>query len=101
MHEARVMCPINISDSSKVILIKKKNGDVFSMDNMLNNAIKRYTYPVQHIKDLLNCFLSMVILPTLDFTLGHFKIHILEEPIKKKDFACPDGLFEFNELLLS
>ena len=84
--------------NSLVILVKKKdNSNRFVCDfRGLNDVTKKDTYPLPHIKDVIDQMQGAKYWTTLDAASAYWSIPLAEEDKEKTAFSVPRGKFEFN-----
>eukprot|EP00794_Sanderia_malayensis_P019749 gene19749-21686_t len=84
--------------NSPITLVKKKdNSTRFICDfRCLNDATKKDTYPLPHIRDVLDQMHGAQYWTTLDAASAYWSIPLEEEDREKTAFAVQRGKFEFN-----
>ena len=81
-----------------VILVKKiDNSNRFVCDfHALNNVTKKDSYPLPHIKDVIDQMQGAKFWTTLDAAAAYWSIPLAEEDKEKTAFSVPRGKYEFN-----
>ena len=84
--------------NAPVILVKKKdNTNRFVCDfRGVNDVTKKDTYPLPHIKDVIDKMAGSKYWSTLDAALAYWSIPLSEIDKEKTAFSVPRGKFEFN-----
>ena len=84
--------------NSPIILVKKKdNSTRFVCDfHKLNDVTKKDTYPLPHIKDVLDKMAGARYWTTLGAASTYWSMPLNEADKEKTAFAVPHGKFEFN-----
>ncbi|CAG8790930.1 2368_t:CDS:2, partial [Dentiscutata erythropus] len=88
LKEQGLIIEINSPWVSPVVIVPKKNGKLhFCIDYWkLNIVMKKDTYPLPLINDLLDTFRSAKWFSTLDLISGYWQIGVSEEDIEKMTF---------------
>lgn len=86
--------------SSKVVLVKKKNGCYRLCINFktLNNLVERDHFPLPVIEDQIAKLEGMAYFSTMDMKNGFFHVELTEDSKKYTSFVTETGQFEFNVL---
>eukprot|EP00794_Sanderia_malayensis_P020856 gene20856-22901_t len=66
------------------------------VNNQLNDVTKKDTYPLPHIKDVLDKMSGSRYWSTLDAASAYWSMPLHEEDREKTAFSVPHGKFEFN-----
>ena len=84
--------------NAPVILVKKKdNSTRFVCDfRGVNDVTKRDTYPLPHIKDVIDKMAGARYWTTLDAASAYWSIPLAESDKEKTAFSVPHGKYEFN-----
>ena len=84
--------------NSPIILVKKKDNSMrFVCDfRKLNDVTKKDTYPLPHIKDVLDKMSGSIYWSTLDAASAYWSMPLSEQDREKTAFSVPRGKFEFN-----
>ena len=84
--------------NSPIILVKKKDGSMrFVCDfRGLNDVTKKDTYPLPHIRDVIDKMHGSRYWTTLDAASAYWSMPLREEDKEKTAFAAPKGKYEFN-----
>ena len=84
--------------NAPVILVKKKDNTTrFVCDfRGVNDVTKKDTYPLPHIKDVIDKMAGSQYWSTLDAASAYWSIPLSETDKEKTAFAVPRGKFEFN-----
>ena len=84
--------------NAPVLLVKKKdNSTRFVCDfRGVNDITKKDTYPLPHIKDVIDKMAGSKYWSTLDAASAYWSIPLSEADKEKTAFAVPRGKFEFN-----
>jgi hypothetical protein len=84
--------------ASPVTLAKKKGADYrFCIDyRRLNNVMKKDSYPLPRIDELLEKYKTARWFSSLDLAAGYHQIEMEEKDKEKTAFICSQGLFEYN-----
>ena len=84
--------------NAPVILVKKKdNSNRFVCDfRGVNDVTKKDTYPLPHIKDVIDKMAGAKYWSTLDAASAYWSIPLSENDKEKTAFSVPRGKFEFN-----
>ena len=81
-----------------VILVKKKDNLMrFVCDfRGLNDVTKKDSYPLPHIRDVIDSMDGTIYWSTLDAASAYWSLPLTETDKEKTAFAIPRGKFEFN-----
>ena len=84
--------------SFPVVIVDKKDGSKrFCVDfRRLNKVIKKNSYPLPLIDDILALLGKAKYFTSLDLKSGYWQVAMDEKDKEKTAFACHKGLFEFN-----
>eukprot|EP00794_Sanderia_malayensis_P020882 gene20882-22932_t len=84
--------------NAPVILVKKKDGSMrFVCDFWgLNDITKKDSYPLPHIRDVLDKMHGTEYWTTLDAASAYWSMPLAEIDKEKTSFSVPHGKFEFN-----
>ena len=84
--------------NAPVLLVKKKDNSIrFVCDfRGVNDVTKRDTYPLPHIKDVIDKMAGARYWSTLDAASAYWSIPLVESDKEKTAFSSPNGKFEFN-----
>ena len=84
--------------NARVILVKKKdNSNRFVCDfRGVNDVSKKETYPLPHIKDVIDKIAGAKYWSTQDAASAYWSIPLSENDKEKTAFSVPRGKFEFN-----
>ena len=84
--------------NSPIILVKKKDNTMrFVCDfRGLNNVTKKDTYPLPHIRDIIDKMQDAQYWTTLDAAGAYWSMPLNEEDKEKTAFTVPRGKYEFN-----
>ena len=84
--------------NSPIILVKKKdNSTRFVCDfRGLNDVTKKDSYPLPHIRDVLDKMQGSRYWTTLDAASAYWSMPLANQDKEKTAFAVPRGKFEFN-----
>ena len=98
MLEADVIRRSRSPWSFPVVIVDKKDGSKrFCVDfRKLNQVIKKNSYPLPLIDDILALLRKAKYFTSLDLKSGYWQVAKNETDKEKTDFACHRGLFEFN-----
>eukprot|EP00794_Sanderia_malayensis_P019311 gene19311-21235_t len=98
MLDNDIIRPSELPWNSPIILVKKKdNSTRFVCDfRKLNDTTKKDTYPLPHIKDLLDKMAGAWYWSTLDAASAYWSMPLHKEDKEKTAFSVPRGTFEFN-----
>ena len=96
MESTGVIRPSSSAWDSPIVLVKKKDGGMrFCVDyHQLNSVIKKVTYPLPHIDDLLDQLGKARFFSTLDLATGYWQIQMAPEAQEKMAFVTRRGLYE-------
>ena len=103
-EQVKDMCENDIIRPSKspwnapILLVKKKdNSTRFVCDfRYLNDVTKKDTYPLPHIRDVLDKMNGAKFWSTLDAASAYWSVPLAERDREKTAFSVPRGKFEFN-----
>ena len=92
---------IRLSESpwnSPIILVKKKDTSIWFVCDFrkLNDITKKDTYPLPHIKDVLDNMAGARYWSTLDAASAYWSMPLHEHDKEKTAFSVPRGKFEIN-----
>ena len=98
MLDNNIIRPSESPWNSPIILVKKKdNSTRFVCDfRKLNDTTKKDTYPLPHIKDVLDKMAGAKYWSTLDAASAYWSMPLHEQDKEKTAFSVPRGKFEFN-----
>ena len=98
MIENEIIRPSKSPWNCPVILVKKKdNSNRFVCDfRALNNVTKKDSYPLPHIKDVIDQMQGAKFWTTLDAAAAYWSIPLAEEDKEKTAFSVLRGKYEFN-----
>lgn len=98
MLDNGIIRPSSSPWNAPVILVKKKDGSMrFVCDfRGLNNATKKDSYPLPHIRDVIDKMQGARFWTTLDAASAYWSMPVAEEDKEKTAFSVPRGKFEFN-----
>ena len=84
--------------NSLFLLVKKKDNSVrFVCDfRALNNVTKKDSYPLPHVRDVLDKMHGSIYWSTLDAASAYWSIPLREEDKEKTAFNASRGKYEFN-----
>ena len=84
--------------NSPIILVKKKDNSMrFVCDfRGLNNVTKKDTYPLPHIRDIIDKMQDAKYWSTLDAAGAYWSMPLNEKDREKTAFTVPRGKYEFN-----
>ena len=84
--------------NAPVILVRKKDNSMrFVCDfRGLSNVTKKDSYPLLHIRDVIDKMEGAKFWTTLDAASAHWSMPVAEEDKEKTAFSVPRGKFEFN-----
>ena len=90
----------NSEYSSRVVLVRKKNGSYRMCINYkeLNKMVERNHFPLPVIEDIIVKLKSMKYFSSLDLKNGFYHVDIAECSRKYTAFVSEEGQFEFNKL---
>ena len=93
-----IIRPSSSPSNAPVILVKKKdNSTRFVCDfRGVNDVTKRDTYPLPHIKDVIDKMAGARYWTTLDAASAYWSIPLAESDKEKTAFSVPHGKYEFN-----
>ena len=98
MLDNHVIRPSSSPWNAPIILVKKKDNSMrFVCDfRGLNNVTKKDSYPLPHIRDVIDKMSGAVYWTTLDAASAYWSIPLAEHDREKTAFSVPRGKFEFN-----
>ena len=98
MLESNVIQPSSSPWSSRIVLVKKKDGKLrFCIDyRSLNSTTKKDVYPLPRIDDSLAMLSRGKFFTTLDLWAGYWQIPLAPNSKEKTAFVTDSGLYEFN-----
>ena len=84
--------------NAPVILVKKKDGSLrfVCVFRGLNDVSKKDTYPLPHIRDVIDKMHGARFWTTLDAASAYWSMPLAEEDREKTAFSLPRGKYEFN-----
>ena len=87
--------------NSPIILVKKKdNSTRFVCDfRALNDVTKKDSYPLPHIRDVIDKMEGSKYWTTLDAASAYWSMPLVKEDKEKTAFSVSGGKFEFNVTL--
>ena len=98
MLSNNIIRPTKSPWNAPILMVKKKNGENrFVCDyRNLNEVTKKDTYPLPHMKDVLDKMHSASYWTTLDAASAYWAVPVNEEHKEKTAFSVKRGKFEFN-----
>ena len=98
MLDNGIIRPSSSPWNSPIILVKKKDGTTrFVCDfRGLNDVTKKDTYPLPHMRDVIDKMAGSKYWTTLDAASAYWSMPLREEDKEKTAFAAPRGKYEFN-----
>ena len=101
MLDAKVIRRSRSPWSFPVVIVDKKDGSKrFCVDfRKLNQVIKKNSYPLPVIDDILALLGKAKYFNSLDLKSVYWQVLMNESDKEKTAFACHRGLFEFNVML--
>ena len=98
MLEITIIRPSSSPWNVPFILVKKKDNSMrFVCDfRGLNDVTKKDTYPLPHIRDIIDKMHGAKYWTTLDAASAYLSIPLVEADKEKIAFSIPRGKFEFN-----
>ena len=98
MLDNGIIRPSSSPWNSPIILVKKKDGTMrFVCDfRGLNDVTKKDTYPLPHIRDVIDKMHGSKYWTTLDAASAYWSMPLREEDKEKTAFSAPRGKYEFN-----
>ena len=96
--EEGIITPSRSEWSAPIILIPKKDTNKFRLvvdHRGLNKALRKDSYPLPRIHDLLDDLKGAKVYTTLDMKDSYHQIAIHPEDRHKTAFICREGLFEY------
>ena len=81
-----------------VILVKKKDGSMLFVCDFrgLNDITKKDSYPLPHIRDVIDKMYGARYWKTLDAASTYWSMPLAEDNKEKTAFSLPRGKYEFN-----
>jgi hypothetical protein len=98
MLENGICRPSSSPWSSRVILVKKKDGSWrFVVDyRALNDQTKKDSYPMPQISDIIDLMNGSQFFSVTDGASAYWSVPLTEDSKEKTAFSVPRGLFELN-----
>ena len=98
MLDNGIIRPSSSPWNAPVILVKKKDDSMrFVCDfRGLNDVTKKDSYPLPHIRDVIDRNEGAQFWTTLDAASAYWSMPVAEEDKEKTAFSVPRGKFEFN-----
>ena len=98
MLDNGIIRPSSSPWNAPVILVKKKDDSMrFVCDfRGLNDVTKKDSYPLPHIRDVIDRMEGAQFWTTLDAASAYWSMPVAEEDKEKTAFSVPRGKFEFN-----
>ena len=98
MLDNGIIRPSSSPWNAPVILVKKKDDSMrFVCDfRGLNDVTKKDSYPLPHIRDVIDKMEGAKFWTTLDAASAYWSMPVVEEDKEKTAFSVPRGKFEFN-----
>ena len=98
MLDNGIIRPSSSPWNAPVILVKKKDDSMrFVCDfRGLNDVTKKDSYPLPHIRDVIDKMEGAKFLTTLDAATAYWSMPVAEEDKEKTAFSVPRGKFEIN-----
>ena len=98
MIDNEIIRPSSSPWNSPIILAKKKDNTMrFVCDfRGLNNVTKKDTYPLPHMRDVIDKMHGSKYWTTLDAASAYWSMPLREEDKEKTAFSAPRGKYEFN-----
>ena len=98
MLDNRIIRPSASPWNAPIILVKKKDNSMrFVCDfRGLNDATKKDSYPLPHVRDVIDKMNGARYWSTLDAASAYWSIPLAEQDREKTAFSVPRGKFEFN-----
>ena len=84
--------------NAPVFLVKKKDNSTFFVYDFrgVHDVTKKDTYPLPHIKDVIDKVVGAQYWSTLDAASANWSIPLVESDKEKTAYSVPNGKFEFN-----
>ena len=88
--------------NAPVMLVEKRDNSTRLVCDFrgVNDITKKDTYPLPHIKDVIDKMAGSKYWSTLDAASAYWSIPLSESDMEKTAFAVPRGKFEFNVMPL-
>ena len=98
MLDNEIIRPSSSPWNAPVILVRKKDNSMrFVCDfRGLNNVTKKDSYPLPHIRDVIDKMEGAKFWTTLDAASAYWSMPVAEKDKEKTAFSVPRGKFEFN-----
>ena len=98
MLDKQIIRPSQSPWNSPILLVKKRDNTTrFVCDfRALNNVTKKDTYPLPHVRDVIDEMDGSQYWSTFDAAAAYWSIPLAEEDKEKTAFSVPRGKFEFN-----
>ena len=98
MLENDIIRPSSSPWNAPIILVKKKDNSMrFVCDfRGLNDVTKKDSYPLPHIRDVIDKMEGARFWSTLDAASAYWSMPLAEDAKEKTAFSVPRGKFEFN-----
>lgn len=98
MLKSGVISPSNSAWASPIILVDKKDGRkrVCVDFRKVNKILKKNSFPLNNIEDILSNLGQSKWFSTLDLKNGYWQIEVDEKDREKTAFVCQSGLYHFN-----
>ena len=98
MLDNKIIRPSASPWNAPIILVKKKDNSMrFVCDfRGLNDVSKKDSYPLPHVRDVIDKMNGAVYWTTLDAASAYWSIPLREQDREKTAFSVPRGKFEFN-----
>eukprot|EP00112_Aurelia_sp_Birch-Aquarium-sp1_P008079 Seg1885.5 transcript_id=Seg1885.5/GoldUCD/mRNA.D3Y31 product="Retrovirus-related Pol polyprotein from transposon 17.6" pseudo=true protein_id=Seg1885.5/GoldUCD/D3Y31 len=98
MLDNDIIRPSESPRNSPIILVKKKDNTTRFVSDFrkLNDVTKKDTYPLPHIRDVIDKMAGAVYWTTLDAASAYWSMPLKAEDKEKTALSVPRGKFEFN-----